>query len=120
VAQGDNLEHRLIAFAVRIIRVCEHLPNKPVAKHIRNQLTRSGTSPAPNYAEARGAESRRDFVHKLRIVLKELNESRVWLKIVVSAGFAPEQQLRSLIDECDQLCRIIGKSVTTSRTNTTQ
>lgn len=77
VARGDDIEERLIDFAVRIINVCESLPDIPSARHIRGQLLRSGTSPAPNYAEARGAESRRDFVHKLRLVLKELNESRI-------------------------------------------
>jgi len=83
MAKGNDIEARLIDFAVRIIRVCEYLSDTPSARHIRGQLLRSGTSPAPNNAEARSAESRRDFVHKLKIVLKELNESRVWLEIVI-------------------------------------
>lgn len=85
MAKGDDIEHRLIDFAVRIIKVCNKLPADVVGKHISRQLVRSGTSPAPNYAEARGAERQKDFVHKLKIVLKELNESRVWLKMVVHA-----------------------------------
>ena len=83
MARGDDIEERLIDFAVRIIVVCEALPETQAARHIRGQLLRSGTSPAPNYGEARGAESAKDFVHKLRVVLKELNESRIWLTMVV-------------------------------------
>ena len=74
-SQADDLEERLIDFAVRVIKVADALPKSPVGKHIAGQLLRSGTSPAPNYAEARGAESRADFVHKLKIALKELNAS---------------------------------------------
>ncbi len=78
---------------------------------------RSGTSPAPNYAEARGAESGKDFVHKLKIVLKELNESRVWLKIAVRAEMLPGERLYNLLDECDQLCRIMSQSIQTAKQN---
>lgn len=73
-SQADELEERLIDFAVRIIKLSARLPGTPAGKHIAGQILRSGTSPAPNYGEARGAESHNDFVHKLRIVLKELNE----------------------------------------------
>ena len=68
MVKGDDIEERF-DFAVRIIGVCEALPDKPAGRHIRGQLLRSGTSPAPNYGEARGAESRKDFIHKLMIVL---------------------------------------------------
>lgn len=115
MAKGDDIEARLIDFAVRIIRFCESLPNTPSARHIRGQLLRSGTSPAPNYAEARGAESRRDFIHKLKVVLKELNESRVWLEIAVRANMVEVDILKPLQNECDQLCRIIGSSIQTAR-----
>jgi len=81
-------------------------------------LIRSGTSPAPNYAEARGAESQKDFVHKLKIVLKELNESRVWLKMIVRSDLLNAGRLDPLGDECSQLCKIIGASIQTSRKNT--
>ena len=77
MAKGDDLEERLIDFAVRMVRVRAALPKEPVARPIRDQLLRCGTSPAPSYAEARSAESQRDFVHKLKVVLKELNETRV-------------------------------------------
>jgi four helix bundle protein len=77
-----DLEDRLIEFAVRVIRVAEALPKTPVGNHIRGQLIRSGTSPAPNYGEAQSAESGPDFVHKLRIVLNELRETKVWPLII--------------------------------------
>ena len=69
-AKGDDLEERLIRFAVIIIRLGDRLPPTPAGCHISGQLLRSGTSPAPNYSEGRSAESRNDFIHKLRICLK--------------------------------------------------
>jgi four helix bundle protein len=72
-SRADELEERLINFAVRIVKLSANLPRTPAGKHIAGQIMRSGTSPAPNYGEVRGAESHADFVHKLRIVLKELN-----------------------------------------------
>jgi len=120
MAKGDNIEERLIEFAVRVIRVCDTLPKTYTGRHIHNQLIRSGTSPAPNYAEARGAESSKDFIHKLKIVLKELNESRVWLKIIIRAELISQALLHELIDECDQLCRIISSSIQTARQKTSQ
>jgi four helix bundle protein len=115
MAKGDDIEERLIDFAVRIINVCDTLSDKPAKRHIRGQLLRCGTSPAPNYGEARGAESSSDFVHKLKIVLKELNETRIWLKITIRADLVPEKRLEPLLDECDQLCRIISTSIYTAR-----
>jgi hypothetical protein len=73
VAKGDNIEERLIVFAVRIMKVCDSLPKTPAGKHLSDQLLRSGTAPAPHYGEGRSAESKRDFIHKLRLALKELN-----------------------------------------------
>lgn len=120
MAKGDNIEERLIEFAVRIIQVCNSLPKTYTGRHIHGQLIRSGTSPAPNYAEARGAESSKDFIHKLKIVLKELNESRVWLKIIIRAHLIPEVRLQAILDECDQLCRITSSSIQTARKRTNQ
>ena len=114
--KGDDIEERLIDFAVRIINVCDKLElSQTSAKHIRNQLVRSGTSPAPNYGEARSAESAKDFIHKLKIVLKELNETQIWLKIIVRAELVKESLLENLLDECNQLCRIISSSIMTSK-----
>src|SRR6266576_3964325 len=81
-SKGDELEQRLIDFAVRVIKLSAGLPKTPAGKHIAGQILRSGTSPAPNYGEARGGESHADFVHKLRIVLKELNETSIWLRVI--------------------------------------
>ena len=81
-SQADTLEERLIDFAVRIIKLSASLPQTSAGRHISGQILRSGTSPAPNYGEARGAESHADFVHKIRIVLKELNETSIWLRII--------------------------------------
>jgi len=83
---ADELEDRLIDFAVRIIKLSTRLPKTPAGRHIAGQILRCGTSPAPNYGEARGAESRADFVHKIRVVFKELNETLLWLRIMSAAG----------------------------------
>src|SRR6266581_6070264 len=83
--RADELEGRLIDFAVRVIKLSARLPRTPAGKHIAGQILRSGTSPAPNYGEARGGESHADFVHKLGIVLKELNETCIWLRIILGS-----------------------------------
>ena len=75
-SRADELEERLIDFAVRIVKLSANLPRTSAGRHIAGQILRSGTSPPPNYGEARGAESHADFVHKLRIVLKELKRRR--------------------------------------------
>jgi four helix bundle protein len=77
-----NLEERLVSFAVKIINIVEKLPRSCAGLHISNQLVRSGTSPAANYGEAQSAESRNDFIHKMKLALKELRETRVWLLII--------------------------------------
>ena len=76
-----DLEERLITFAVRIMTVVEALPKTRAGNHVAAQLLRCGTSPAANYAEAQSAESRNDFIHKMKVALKELREARVWLQI---------------------------------------
>jgi len=86
-------QQRLVAFAVDVIRLASRLPKTVPARHIARQLVRSGTSPAPNYGEARGAESRKDFIHKLGVVLKELNETIVWLNIISGSGLLNTEEL---------------------------
>ena len=113
--QANEVENRLIDFAVRVIKVADALPKTPAGKHIAGQLLRSGTSPAPNYAEARGAESRADFIHKLKLALKELNESCVWLRMICRAKLLKEELLLELVDENEQLCRIVNSSVKTAK-----
>ena len=114
MAKGDDIEERLIDFAVRVIRLCNAIPKTVAGKHLSGQLVRSGTSPAFNYGEARAAESQRDFVHKMRVVHKELNESHVNLKIILRSELLPADKLVEIMDECDQLCRIIGSSIQTA------
>jgi len=77
-----DLEDRLIAFADRILNVVDSLPRTRVGNHIGNQLVRCGSSPVANYGEAQSAESRSDFIHKLKLSLKELRETRVWLTLI--------------------------------------
>jgi four helix bundle protein len=111
-----DLEDRLIDFAVRIIRIAESLPKSRIGSHIAGQLVRSGTSPAPNYGEAQSAESPADFVHKMKLCLKELRETRVWLLMIVRAKIIkPASKLESLIDENNQLISIFVKSIQTAR-----
>jgi four helix bundle protein len=113
-----DLEERLIAYAVRILRVANALPRTSTGNHIRGQLTRSGTSAAPNYGEAQSAESRADFVHKIKVVLKELRESRVWLLIIQRAGLIkPAVQLNDIIQETNELIAIFVKSAKTAARN---
>src|SRR5215813_10537683 len=113
-AQADELEERLIDFAVRIVRLSSGLPRTPAGKHVAAQILRSGTSPAPNYGEARGAESRPDFVHKLRIVLKELNETSIWLLIIDQSHILRRELLSEIIQENNELCRIFATSLRTA------
>ena len=81
------------------------------------QLVRSGTSPAPNYAEACSAESKKDFIHKLGIALKEIRETRIWLQLIVRAELLPPTRMQVLVDECEQLNRILGRSIITAKNN---
>ncbi|MEJ2284200.1 MAG: four helix bundle protein [Desulfobacterales bacterium] len=111
-----DLEERLIDFAVRIIRMAESLPNTRIGNHISGQLVRCGTSPAPNYGEAQSAESRADFIHKMKVCLKELRETRVWLLIIVRAKLIkPASKLDSLIQETNELIAIFVTSIRTAR-----
>lgn len=116
-AEWDALEERLLDFAARTGLVVDALPDPRMGRHVAEQLVRCGTSPAPNYSEGCAAESRADFVHKLGIVLKELRESRVWLRLMVKAKLLPPAKLNALIDECFQLMNIIAKSIVTAKAN---
>ena len=93
----------------------ERLPESKAGKHIAGQLLRSGTSPAPNYGEAQSAESTKDFIHKIKISLKELRESKVWLKIIDRAKIIQTSLLEPLIKETDELISILFKSVDTAK-----
>ena len=92
----------------------EALPNTKAGNHIAGQLVRSGISPAPNYGEAQSAESRRDFVHKMKICLKELRESLIWLRIIERERLCPPERLSDIIEESDELIAIFVASVKTA------
>ncbi len=113
----DELSERLLNLAVRVGKVVDALPDSRLGKHIAAQLVRSGTAPAPNYEEACAAESRRDFIHKVRIALKELRETRCWIKLIMRSELLPEARMSELASEADALCRILGQSIVTARRN---
>jgi four helix bundle protein len=113
--RANELEERLINFAVRIVRLSSQLPRTPAGKHVAGQILRAGTSPAPNYGEARGAESHADFVHKVRIVLKELNETFIWLRIIERSQLLGPRLLANIMQENQELCRIFASSLKTAR-----
>ncbi|MDZ4290085.1 MAG: four helix bundle protein [Prosthecobacter sp.] len=115
--KANDLEDRLVDFAGRIIGVVEALPDTKAGNHIAGQLVRSGTSPAPNYGEAQSAESRNDFIHKMKVCLKELRETLVWLKIVVRKPLCPPDRLGPILRENDELIGIFVKSVKTAQNN---
>jgi len=114
----SDLEDRLIDFAVRIIKVAEAMPNTKAGNHIAGQLLRSGTSPAPNYGEAQSAESRKDFIHKMKISLKELRESLVWLKVIERKPLCDPSKVTDILKECDELIAIFVSSVKTADQHT--
>jgi four helix bundle protein len=113
-----DLLDRLIQYSVRIINVSEQLPNTISGKHIALQILRSGTSVAANYGEAQSAESRADFIHKLKVSLKELRETEVWLRIIEKAELMEStSKLASLLKETNELISILFKSIDTARKN---
>jgi four helix bundle protein len=113
-----DLEERLLRFTERLIDVVEAIPATRVGCHIANQLTRCGTAPLANYGEAQSAESRADFVHKLKVALKELRETRVWMLLIQRKGMAgPPENFAPLLEECDELASILFASIRTAQKN---
>jgi four helix bundle protein len=114
-----DLEKRLIDFSIFIIDIVESLPNTRAGNHIGNQLVRCGTSPAANYGEAQSAESRSDFIHKMRVSLKELRETRIWLIIIHRKNMIKQMTMveRVLKENCE-LIAIFAASVKTARRKT--
>ncbi len=113
-----NLEERLIDYSVLITGIVESIPNTRAGNHYAGQLIRSGTSPALNYAEAQSGESRKDFIHKLKIVLKELRETIVCLQIIVGTNlYKSEDSIRKAIVETNELICIFVKSIETAQSN---
>lgn len=113
-----DLEDRLIDFAVLIIEISENLNNTRAGNHISGQIIRSGTSPALNYGEAQSAESRNDFIHKLKVLLKELRETLVALKIIKRGSLSKKIDLLDKVTiECNELISIFVKSIETAKKN---
>ncbi|HIP48489.1 MAG TPA: four helix bundle protein [Lutibacter sp.] len=113
-----DLEERLINFSMMIIDIVNNTPNNKAGGYLAGQLIKSGISPALNYAEAQSAESRKDFVHKMKISLKELRESFVNMKIMHKAKlFKNEELIISTIKENNELISIFVSSVKTAQQN---
>ena len=110
-----QLSERLWDFAARVGKLVDALPDTRLGRHVAGQLLRCGTAPAPNYDEGRAAESKADFVHKVGVVLKELVETGGWLRFVVKTGLLTQRKVASLLDEAEQLERIIASSRLTAR-----
>lgn len=115
-----ELSDRLWNLAARIGKIVDALSDTRLGRHIAGQLVRCGTSAAPNYDESGAAESRDDFVHKLSVALKEMRESRGWLRFIVIAELLAAEKMLPVIDEAEQMCRILGQSVITAKSRRTR
>ena len=115
---NHDLEERLIKFSVAIVDIEKKVQNTKSGKHLSNQLIRSGTSVALNYGEAQSAESRKDFIHKIKIVLKELRETFICLKILSNTNlYKPDSVIENVKTENNELISIFVKSVETAKKN---
>ena len=115
-----DLEERLLAFAVNLIELTEAVPSTRAGNHIAGQLLRSGTSPYGNHGEVESAESRKDFIHKLKICLKELRETRRWLRLVARIKkVSSTANLAACLNEADELIRIFVASIRTAEKDDT-
>ena len=113
-----DLEERLLEYSIRIIKVVEQLENSKAGNHVAGQLLRSGTSPYPNHGEAQAAESPKDFIHKLRISLKELRETQRWLKLIERVPLVERPDLMGqILQETEELIRIFVTSIKTTERN---
>jgi four helix bundle protein len=112
-----DLEDRLLEYAAQVIRLVEKLPNTRAGNHVAGQLLRSGTSPLPNHGEAQAAESAGDFIHKLKISLKELRESHRWLRLIKHVPLSQPKLVDPLLGETDELIRIFVTSIQTAQKN---
>ena len=113
--QTYDLEERLLEYSVNIIKIVEQLPKTRTGNHVAGQLLRSGTSAYPNHGEAQAAESPKDFIHKLRISLKELRETQRWLKLIQRVPLVKDsKRITEIIKETDELIRIFVASIKTA------
>jgi len=110
-----DLEDRLLEYAARIIKIVEQLPNSKAGNHVSGQMLRSGTSPYPNHGEAQAAESPKDFIHKLRICLKELRETQRWMKLIQRVPLIRKPELlNDMLKETEELIKIFVTSIKTA------
>ncbi len=113
-----DLEERLISFSVLIIDIVNEMPHSKAGNHLSGQLIRSGTSVSLNYGEAQSGESRKDFIHKIKIILKELRETYVCLKIIFRTNlYKSEDKINCALKESNELISIFVKSVETAQNN---
>jgi four helix bundle protein len=112
-----DLEDRLLEFTARLIRLVDALPVSRAGNHVAGQLLRCGTSPFANHGEVQAAESRKDFVHKLSVCLKELREVRRWLRLIARVELLTVQTVRLLLLEDEELIRIFAASIRTAEKN---
>jgi four helix bundle protein len=114
-----DLENRLLEYSAKIIKIAEGLPNSRAGNHIAGQLLRSGTSPYANHGEAQAAESSKDFIHKMGICLKELRESKRWLKLIQRVPLIePPERMDEILEETEELIKIFATSIRTAKKNT--
>ena len=112
-----GLEDRLVRFGATTCQLGNRLPRTPLGQHVALQLARSSTSTFANYGEVQSAESRRDFIHKLAICLKELRETRTWLKFIRKMTLLPAESVDMVLQECEELVAILASSIRTARQN---
>jgi four helix bundle protein len=112
-----DLEDRLVKFAIMVLEVCDLLPNSKAGNNLEHQLSKSGTDPALMYGEAQAAESRTDFIHKMKILLKELRETRISLRIINEKPLVKDEKIAITLQECNELIGIFTKSIETAKKN---
>jgi four helix bundle protein len=113
--KGENIATRLRTFAAGAVGLCRRMPHEPEARHVARQLVRAATGGGANYEEARGAESRADFIHKVGIANKELREALYWLQLARDAALSRDRELEPLIGEANELIAILTASIRTAK-----
>lgn len=114
-----DLEDRLVKFAIAVLEICDLLPNSRAANNLEHQLSKSGTAPALMYGEVQAAESRADFIHKMKMLLKELRETRIYLRIINEKPIIKNEKVGIAFKECNELIGIFTKSIETAKKNRT-
>lgn len=112
-----DLEDRLVKFAIVALEVCELLPNTRAGQHLEHQLSKNGTAPALLYGEVQAAESRAGFIHKMRVLLKELRETRLNLRIINEKPLVVHDKVGLALNECNELAGIFTASLKTANSN---